>query len=378
MVYVPEIGTLPALAFAFICLLVGCASPGQPRPPSLQLPQIVDDLSAERAGDTVHLRWTTSSTTTDNLPVGTQISAVLYREITSGSTAGGHSRCIEIKRLPVNPGPAEADDALPPAMTTEPVVLLAYRLEILNRSGRSAGQSAEVFAAAGAAPPPVQELQAAPIRGGVRLGWKPDSGADAIELDRIDLARAGPRAQPKTRRPALPALAKTQPEVHLSAGPAGEPDAGGTLDRSVEKGASYRYTAQRVRPIVAEGHTLAIRSMLSPAVTVAVLDTFPPRPPTGLEAAAGSGDQPSIDLSWEPGPEADLAGYNIYRSELPASGTSETASWRRLNSVTVAVPGFTDAQVRAGTHYGYRVTSVDAGGNESAPGNEVQQTPTTR
>ncbi len=67
----------PVLAAAALGLAAwGCASPGQPQPPSLKLVRFVDDLSAERIGDAVELRWTTPSATTDNLPVPMKISAV--------------------------------------------------------------------------------------------------------------------------------------------------------------------------------------------------------------------------------------------------------------------------------------------------------------
>ena len=370
---------LRVLVSALSGSLLGCASPGQPGPPSLFLPQIAGDLSAERTGDTVHLRWTTPSATTDNLPVGSQISAVICRETATVGAGLGHSPCVEIKRFAAHPGPSEADDVLAGGMIADPVTPLAYRVSILNRAGRSAGRSPEAFAAAGAAPPAVQEFRGSPMRGGVRLQWRPESGADQIELDRVTLTANGAVMPPKTHGPMLPAPSKAQGEVHLGARAMGDPDAGGTLDRSAQKGVTYRYTAQRVRPVVAGGHAMAIRSVVSPAVTVQVLDTFPPKPPTGLEAAAGSGDQPSIDLSWQPGAEGDLAGYNVYRSELPPSGSAAAgASWHRLNSAIIAVPGFTDAEVRAGSRYGYRVTAVDTGGNESAPGNEVQGTPATR
>ena len=88
--------------------------------------------------------------------------------------------------------------------------------------------------------------------------------------------------------------------------------------------------------------------------------------------AAGGGETPTIDLSWRPGAEADLAGYNVYRRDLPAG------EWRRLNAAPIAVPAFTDRTVSSGDTFVYRVTAVDSRGNESAPGGEVQGTAATR
>src|SRR5260370_22391669 len=61
---------LPAAVLApLIAFAAGCASPGPPQPPSLNLPAVVKDLAAERAGDVVHLHWTTPETTTDRLDI---------------------------------------------------------------------------------------------------------------------------------------------------------------------------------------------------------------------------------------------------------------------------------------------------------------------
>ena len=161
-------------------------------------------------------------------------------------------------------------------------------------------------------------------------------------------------------------------EVHLLATADTAPDPGGSIDRSVLLGAHYRYTAQRMLQVTVDGKSLTLRSVASAPVAVAAVDTFPPEPPTGLETAAGGGDTPSIDLSWRPDTEADLAGYNVYRR------TEGGGDWERLNHAPIAVPAYTDKAVSAGQSYTYRVTAVDSRGNESAPGAEVQETPGTR
>ncbi len=353
----------------------GCASPGQPKPPSLRLPQIVEDLSAQRIGSTTHLHWTNPSSTTDNLPVPVQMSAVLCRETSVSPHA--HGPCVKIAQLAVHPGLSQADDVLPPTLTAEPVSLLAYRIEIFNSAGRSAGRSGEVFVAAGPAPPSVEALVGHPIRRGIRLEWKPEPGSTAVELQRVDLAQPVLTHSGKGRQPVLPASGRPTAEVHLLANEASQQDAGGTIDDTAQKGATYRYTAQRVRTAVLDGHPLELRSASSTPITVKVLDTFPPQPPTGLAAAPGGAATSLIDLSWHPGAEIDLAGYNVYRTEVPGAG-SPPAAWQRLNSGVVPVPAFEDSAVRPGTRYRYRITAIDSDGNESTPGNEVQETPGTR
>src|SRR6202012_4606053 len=54
---------------------------GPPRPPSLQLPQPVKDLSAARQGARVELRFTLPQPTTHNLPI--------REDVVKASVAGG-------------------------------------------------------------------------------------------------------------------------------------------------------------------------------------------------------------------------------------------------------------------------------------------------
>jgi fibronectin type 3 domain-containing protein len=104
-------------------------------------------------------------------------------------------------------------------------------------------------------------------------------------------------------------------------------------------------------------------------------DIFPPRSPSGLEAVpagAGSGNL-SIDLSWTPNSEGDLAGYFVYRQEIDSKGVAAGTA-ARLNQTPVVGPAYRDQTALAGHRYAYRVTAVDTAGNESAPSDEVQET----
>src|SRR6202040_902858 len=56
-------------ALAASVVLVGCASMGPPRPPSLELPKPPTDLQAHRKGNKVSLSWTVPTATTDKLRV---------------------------------------------------------------------------------------------------------------------------------------------------------------------------------------------------------------------------------------------------------------------------------------------------------------------
>jgi fibronectin type 3 domain-containing protein len=114
---------------------------------------------------------------------------------------------------------------------------------------------------------------------------------------------------------------------------------------------------------------------------LALKDTFPPKPPTGLAAvpneATGtpdhaSPDQASIDLSWEPNTDPDLAGYIVYRQLVDATGAL-TGPAIRLNPTPLPGPAYRDQTAIVGKSYAYRVTAVDTVGNESAPSADVQE-----
>ncbi|MCL7488877.1 MAG: Ig-like domain-containing protein [Desulfobulbaceae bacterium] len=96
-----------------------------------------------------------------------------------------------------------------------------------------------------------------------------------------------------------------------------------------------------------------------PSNTVLVAYGIPPVAPTGLAAEV---DNNNVSLSWNPNPEIDLAGYNIYRR------TSET-DWRKINITPVAASSYIDAGLKNGA-YVYRVTAVNSADIESSPSNE--------
>ena len=394
-----------AAAAPLIALVAGCASPGPPHPPSLNLPEVVKDLSAERVGDVVHLHWTTPETTTDRIDIKGAMTAEICR-ITVSAPASQTPACTPIARLPVQSGPTQGSEALPPVLTVDPPSLLAYRVQILNVHGRSAGLSPEAFAAAGAAPLPVEQLHATPTRDGAMLEWQQKNTSAAVELDRLPVSPEGVVIEPPQRKaasksssrltlknpsgsqpkptpasapkpPSLKPLQMTPPapiEVKLRT-PAQPADTGGTIDHTTQAGETYQYIAQRVRSVSLNGHTLELRSAASPPVTVVMRDIFPPHAPSGLEAVPGGATAAdrSIDLSWTPDTDADLAGYIVYRQEVNERGVvAGTAT--RLNLTPVAGPAYRDQTAMAGHRYAYRVTAVDTAGNESAPSAEVQET----
>ncbi|MEO6816809.1 MAG: hypothetical protein ABI177_08900 [Edaphobacter sp.] len=348
-----------ALAASF---LSGCASPGPARPPSLHLPLLVTDLSAARTGDSVALHWTTPEKTTDGLKVPPALTAEICRQLAEHT-----SPCTPVKSVSVHPGPSEDNDTLPGSLTAEPAVLLTYRIKILNANGHSAGLSTPAFAAAGVAPPPVEQMHVTAVRDGAMIEWKPQPTAAFVDLDRTLVQTTAPKKR-SSKQPRQLTAPSTPAEVHLQAGKQ-TADPGGTIDPIAKRGETYRYTAQRVREITLGGHDLEIRSTSSPTITAVMRDTFPPAAPAGLAAVPGNG---AIDLSWEPNTEPDLAGYIVHRQTVTADGTL-TGAPTRLNPSLIPAPAYSDLTAQPGQAYSYSVVAVDSAGNQSPASSEARE-----
>lgn len=391
---------VPFLAVAiFFAVLTGCASPGPPLPPSLKLPEIPakSGLSGERAGVTVTVHWMTPQRTTDHLLIQGKVEAEICRELESstplhtggrktpqnGSTAsaGAEQPCSPVvAKASTQPGEAgEAVDVLPTELASGEPRLLAYRVQLKNVAGRTAGPSDEVFVAAGDAPASLTNFRGHDAKGGVVLEWTAEaaSAEDKVELERTEPG-AGSSAQIKPKGPiAVLSGPKDSEPVRLRAGDGSMSDAGGTVDRSVEMGHTYSYTAWRERTVEVRGQKLKIRSAISPAVTVKVEDIFAPDAPAGLVAVpgvAGEGDaaRSAIDLSWEPNDEPRIAGYRVYRRD------DGGIQWRQVSGEKLLpVAAYHDADVVSGRRYSYRITAVGANGMESLPSGEAAQTAPT-
>lgn len=100
-----------------------------------------------------------------------------------------------------------------------------------------------------------------------------------------------------------------------------------------------------------------------------------PQDTTSPDAASGLAATPadtSVGLSWTASPDADVAGYNVYRSTSPNVSTSGTP----VNDPDlVGVTSFTDTGLTNGIPYYYRVVAVDTADNVSADSNEATATP---
>jgi len=381
-----------------VALLVGCASPGPPRAPSLELPGVVKDLAAVRRGNAVVLRFTLPEQTTDKLPEKAQtLRATVCRGLGS-SAQPCNSLMSKIFPAKTNGSATVATitDELPVELATGTPRVLVYRVELLNEQGRTAGFSDAAYAAAGAGPAAVESLSAQGSRDGVLLRWA-DASAEAGEvvLRRQDLRASTGTVVDKPRpergpRTAAHAAGKPGPTAKVVSGKAAEDEPGVVwlstsvshaafqgeletvnapppqdmqrgvvLDATAEPEVPYRYAAERRRVVQLGGRSLEMRSALSGPVEITLHEVYPPAAPVDLTAASfAQGAGMAVDLIWQPVDDPGLAGYNVYRERVDGTGKV------RLNQKPVALPAFHD--VPGIGQFRYSVTAVDAKGNESA------------
>jgi hypothetical protein len=352
-----------ALITASGLFLTGCGMEAAPQPPSLNLPNPVVNLTAVRTSNRVALAWTMPKRTTDKLLIKGNVTVSICRR-------EAHGPCVPIGSLSLAPAAAGSfKDTLPPAQATGAPRPLAYYIELKNRKNRSAGPSNPATVLAGQAPAPVTGLTATVSRAGVILGWDPitESMPSSVRLMRTLLSP--PPARPSGNLlapPPAPIEEKLLVSANAQPGPLDR-----ALDKTVHFGQVYQYRAQRVARVTLNGQTLELDGPLSLPVRVDVQDIFPPAVPTGLAAVANApaaGTPASIDLSWLPDAEADLAGYIVYRRE-------GAGPWQRISPAQpVAGPAFHDAHVEPGHTYTYAVTAISLSGHESARSAPAEET----
>ena len=355
------------LAVGAVCglALSGCGTPGAPQPPSLRLPGVVEDLTALRAGDHVTLHWTSPKKTTDHLLIAGSIVAQACRREGSGE-------CRAAGTVTVAPGAeAEFRDTLPANLMSGKPRMVSYFVELKSPKGRSAGLSNAAAILAGEAPAAIDGLSAEARADGVALHWKGVDGTP-VRLHRRLVAGAPPAKDKKSHPNLMSAPAEAELRDLLVETDERHPNGlDGALDKTAQFGESYEYSAQRVERVAVEGKTLELAGEISAPVRVDVIDNFPPAVPQGLAAVAVP-DEKTIDLSWQPDTEGDLAGYIVYRSE---AGGNSAGGWVRVSGAQpVASPAYRDKTAETGHTYRYKVSAIDQTGHESAGSAEAQET----
>ncbi|MGB6386460.1 MAG: fibronectin type III domain-containing protein [Terriglobales bacterium] len=369
---------------ALCLLLASCAQTGQPLPPSLELPKPPSDLRASRKGNRVTLSWSEPTLTTDRRSVRYLGTTLVCRSSESEITMCGNPAATlpaptapTQKPVSQHPAPQKSDsprpapqtctDTLPAAMQQQnPSAEITYAVEVLNRDARGAGLSNRVHVPAVVTLPPPNDLAAELTGDGVVLTWTSTGESQNVP--------AGVSANSAASSPSLQFRYRVYRHDESSgkdaiAGevPIGEPGPTHFTDSGFEWEKTYLYRITAVSIIKQPDSEVQVEGDDTPPVRVVAHDVFPPSIPTGLQAAySGEGQKTFIDLIWAPVTNADLAGYNIYRSETDGAAV-------KLNSELVKTPSYRDFAVTSGKTYTYKVSAVDVRGNESQPSEQTSE-----
>jgi len=380
---------LLAVCGCVLAVASGCAAPGVPQPPSLRLPQTVDNLSAVRKGERVILTWSPPGETTDHQtmrwPTTTRICRVLNQYPTnvcgevvheiksselvtttqektaSEKTTGGTRRQL-----------VSFEDVLPPALIA-PENRATYTVEVVNQRGRSAGLSNQVRTPLVATAAPPEDLSVTLDEQGPLLHWN---------VPAIPAASPGVSYRLRIYRRAYTAAQGTKTQGAQTQGKkefalVGElPDQVGRgefRDHSFEWEQEYDYKVASVTVLAAPAQTSGqaateVEGDDSAVVHLKTHDVFPPAVPSGLQAVFSSvGQKPFIDLTWAPNTESDLAAYIVYRR-------SEGSSFAVVSAGPVKAPAWRDNDVQPGKTYYYTVAAIDVRGNQSAQSAPAEET----
>ena len=357
-----------------LALMTACGTAGIPRPPSLDLPRPTSDLHAVRKGDRVFLAWTIPSQTTDgqnlrhpgpaeicrskDVPVSDCSDPVGEVTATPGvqtaqNNSAHHNPAIDAPATAAQPKANFVDTVPSTVFDTSAGSQLFYAVSADNEKRRSAGISNVVAVPALRSVPPPRDFQAQVASQGVVLRWA-NEGHPSATPELKYAYRVYRRA------------ADAPTDVVVGEVPT-ESTATEIIDHSFEWEKSYSYRCTVVTVIHAEGEPNSeFEGDDTPDVLVYAHDVFPPAVPGGLQAVySGAGQQSFIDLIWAPDTDADLAGYNVYRSD----GGLRT----KINRELVQTSAYRDTDVTSGKTYTYSVTAVDVRGNESQSSSEAAE-----
>jgi hypothetical protein len=354
--------------FLLALLLTGCGVPGIPRPPSLDLPEPPNDLRATRKGNKVTLTWTQPKETTDKEAARHLGRTRICRAVVDSPTAAAMKTCDEVGVAEPKPVPRATEqqpvemnyrDTLSPELESANATSVAqYSVSVQNARGRAAGLSNEVAIPLAPTLPAPSGLAASVQADGVHL--TANAPAAPAENSRLRYTYRIYRSSVPTQSKETPALVAEIPGNEKI-----EP-----VDISFAWEQHYAYRITTATTLLSPGGTpvATVEGEDSQAVEVFTHDVFPPATPTGLEAVfSGLEQQRFIDLTWNANSEADLAGYNVYRSE-------EGGEPAKINTELIKTPAFRDANVAAGHTYLYSISAADLRNNESPRSAETSET----
>jgi hypothetical protein len=409
-----------ALVLGVAALAGGCGKKGPPLAPLLRLPAQITDLRVHRAGEDVYLRFTAPASNVEGerpadlarveayavtavrppvvadaedgdlrriatLVASAPVQPPLPPEAEGGAALPGAQQGGEVllqerlgpqARVPVTLRGDVRSDAAADAPAARPLVapgrgdLRRYYFVVgINRSGRPGPPSVLVEAPLGPVSGPPSAPTITYTATELEITWTPPADARvAVE----------PAEGLLPSRPLAPPPPPTRYNVYLATASGESSRPGEPLNPEPVSAPRFeepevRFGVERcfvVRPVdVLAG--LDVEGPASPPGCETPRDTFPPAAPAALAAVANEG---AISLIWEPGSDADLAGYLVLRGEVREDGAGD-----RLEAITpepIRENTFRDTTVQPGVRYVYAVMAVDTAmpPNTSPLSNRVEET----
>ena len=318
-----------------LLLLAGCGYVGPVLPPSPEIPTPVKDLSAIERGDKIEIAFHTPARTADGIAIKkfSEIDLRIGPELVPfdfeswAETAKAYPLPLPPPGDPLDPKPLPLSASIPLEGLMGKRVVVAVRTDVKRGDNYSAWSNRIVLEVIPPLKPP-SAVHPGASADGVVLDWH---GSDDAKSYRI-LRQTG------ADNTALEI--GTSEQTHF-------------VDISAQFDVPYSYQVVAVSG--------SAESNPSEAAAITALDTFPPSVPGGVTALAGP---ESLELSWQRSPEADLAGYFVYRS-------TNGSAFERLGSMQ-SLPAYSDQKVEHANMYRYQITSVDKKNNESAKSATVE------
>lgn len=345
---------ISALLLIWIPLLPGCGRKGPLLPPLMKTPKSVESVSVHQRGGAAVVTWRNPTACIDGSPLDQLEKVDIYmaqippEEFSSGIPEDlfrEKARLIE----------TISKDALGEYFYPENPALLhfihsfeteaintsrfAFAMKVTGGRRKESAFSSPVFLVPAPVSRPPLELKARTEKDGVLLSWEPPdeniTGTTPALVQGYNIYKNSPGEEKTLRLNSSP-----HPETEFK-------------DPRVEWGVTYRY---RVRATVSPS-SFYPESDDSETIEVTPRDIFPPEPPEGLTAIAGSG---FVALSWRDPQAADLEGYRVWRRK------KGEGKFNVLTRESIRDSSYIDRTVENGMEYQYRVTAVDTAGNESA------------
>lgn len=334
----------------FLLVAWGCGNQGDPEPPLRSIPAPTSDLKVRQQGNRLLLEFTFPQTTPAGMALGGVTSIEVWEAVQPAPREGKpqpvDSRVFQaaatqkLKLGQQDVGPATfGNRILIPIPLPEPAPATPearfYAVRTTGPTGDQSEFSNQVAIVPGTPPAAPERLSVTARPDGVLVEWSGTEGAAAYNVYRRG-ADERSLGQP----------------IH-SAGPQER----SWLDSGARLGQSYIYGVTAVM-----GQDPLVESAVLSEQEVRYQDRFPPPPPLELVALAEGG---RVRLVWRATEAEDLAGYHVYRR-------GAEGDFARVTEQPLQETELVDSGVSPGQTYSYRVTAVDALGNESGPGAEVR------